>query len=144
MSNTNEKALCTTILKVEFFSHTSQKSRSERWREWYSKLKFAFGDALPMIANQIGQQCDPKLHWWGLQWNPVLFDFDSMSAEEEKKCWLYFQTAQYALMDVLSSNFATHEKQIIADHDPLVLTEKLIRQYSEMWDSKLLSFPDKA
>ena len=97
-----------------------------------------------MIANQIGQQCDPKLHWWGLQWNPVLFDFDSMSAEEEKKCWLDFQTAQYALMDVLSSNFAMHEKHIIVDHDPLALTEKVIRQYSKMWDSKFLSFPDKA
>jgi hypothetical protein len=83
-------------------------------------------------------------YWWGLEWNPALFDFDSMSVEEEKKCWLDFQTAQYAFMDVLSSNFATHEKQIIADHDPFVLTEKVISQYSKMWDSKLLSFPDKA
>jgi len=29
MRNTKEKALRTTILKVEKFSHTSQKSRSE-------------------------------------------------------------------------------------------------------------------
>jgi hypothetical protein len=84
-----------------------------------------------MITNQIGQQCDPKSHWWGLEWNPALFDFESMTAEEEKKCWLDFQTAQNAIMDVLSSNFATHEKQIIADHEPLALTEKVIRQYSE-------------
>jgi len=95
-------------VKVEKFSHTSQKSRSERWREWYSKLRFAFGAALPMIANQIDQQCDPKSHWWGLEWNPALFDFETMSAEEEKKYWLDFQTAQYALMDVLSSNFASN------------------------------------
>ena len=142
MSKTSDKR--TTTLKVEKFSHSSHKPRSERWREWYSKLKFAFGAALPMIANQIGQQCDPTSHWWGLEWNSAFFDFDSMSADEEKKCWLEFQTAQYALMDVLSSNFATHEKQIIADHDPLVLTEKVIRQYSEMWDSKLTFFPIKA
>ena len=61
-----------------------------------------------MIANQIGQQCDPKSHWWGLEWNPALFDFESMTAEEEKKCWLDFQTAQNAIMDVLSSNFASN------------------------------------
>jgi hypothetical protein len=97
-----------------------------------------------MIANQIVQQCDPTSHWWGLEWNPAFFDFDSMSAEEEKKCWLEFQTAQYAIMDVLSSKFATHEKQIITDHDPLALTEKVIRQYSEMWDSNLTFFPAKA
>jgi hypothetical protein len=35
-------------------------------------------------------------------------------------------------MDVLSSNFATHEKQNIADYEPLALTEKVIRQYSEI------------
>ena len=39
-------------------------------------------------------------------------------------------------MDVLSVNFATHEKQIIADHDPLVLTEKVTRQYSEVYRFK--------
>ena len=83
MSKTSDKR--TTTLKVEKFSHTSHKPRSERWREWYSKLKFAFGAALPMIANQIGQQCDPTSHWWGLEWNSAFFDFDSMSAEEEKK-----------------------------------------------------------
>jgi hypothetical protein len=100
MSKTSDKR--TTTLKVEKFSHSSHKPRSERWREWYSKLKFAFGAALPMIANQIGQQCDPTSHWWGLEWNSAFFDFDSMSADEEKKCWLEFQTVQYALMDVLS------------------------------------------
>ena len=137
MSKTSDKR--TTTLKVEKFSHSSHKPRSERWREWYSKLKFTFGAALPMIANQIGQQCDPTSHWWGLEWNSAFFDFDSMSADEEKKCWLEFQTAQYALMDVLSSNFATHEKQIIADHDPCVLTEKVISQYSKMWKTRTVS-----
>jgi hypothetical protein len=34
MSKTSEKALRTTILKVEKFSHTSQKSCSGRWWEW--------------------------------------------------------------------------------------------------------------
>jgi hypothetical protein len=131
MNKTNEK----TTLKVEKFSLNSQKSRSERWREWYSKSRIAFGAALPMLANQIGQQCDPEAYWrWGLEWSPALFDFDNMSVKEEQHCWLDFQKSQYSLMDVLSANFATHEKQIIADHDPLVLTEKVTRQFSEIFN----------
>jgi hypothetical protein len=66
MNKMNEK----TTLKVEKFSLNSQKSRSELWREWYSKLRFAFGAALPMLANQIVQQCDPEAYWRGLGVEP--------------------------------------------------------------------------
>ena len=37
----------------------------------------------------------------------------------------------------------THEKQIIADHDPVQLVEKLKNKYSETWNAKLEFFPDK-
>jgi hypothetical protein len=148
MSKTSEKR--TTTLKVEKFSHTSQKPCSERWREWYSKLKFAFGAALTMIANQIGQQCDPKSYWWGLEWNRALFDFDNMSAEEEKKCWLDFQTAQYALMDVLSSNFVTNRSLLtmirlhLRKKSPGNIPRFRVRNLGKMWESKLQFFPTKA
>ena len=66
--------------------------------------------------------------------SPALFDFDNVLAKEEHQCWPYSQKDQYSLMDVLSVNFATHEKQIIADHDPLVLTEKVTRQFSEIFN----------
>jgi uncharacterized protein (DUF2249 family) len=40
-------------------------------------------------------------------------------------------------------NFGTHEKQIIADHDPVQLVEKLKTKYSVEWNAKLEFFPDK-
>jgi hypothetical protein len=49
-------------------------------------------------------------------------------------------------MDVLSANFAMHEKQIIADLDQLVLTEKVTRQYSEIlpWIPRESKLPFRA
>ena len=38
----------------------------------------------------------------------------------------------------LSENFGTHEKQIIADHDPDQLVEKLKTKYTVDWNSKEL------
>jgi len=38
---------------------------------------------------------------------------------------LTFKKAQYSLLHVLSENFGMHDKQIIADHDPVQLVEKL-------------------
>jgi hypothetical protein len=43
----------------------------------------------------------------------------------------------------LSENFGTHEKQIIADLDPVQLVEKLKNKYSDIWNTKLELFPDK-
>jgi hypothetical protein len=46
-------------------------------------------------------------------------------------------------LHVLSENFSTHEKQIIADHDPVQLVEKLKTKYLVEWNAKLEFFPDK-
>jgi hypothetical protein len=97
-----------------------------------------------MLANQISEKCSPEEYWWGLHWNPQLFDFDVMTKAEEQQLYLNFSKAQHSLLHVLSVNFGTHEKQIIADHDPVVLAEKLAREYSESWDSKHPYFPPKA
>ena len=45
--------------------------------------------------------------------------------EQEQKLCVDFQKAQYSLLHVLSENFGMHNKQIIADHDPVQLVEKL-------------------
>ena len=55
---------------------------------------------------------------------------------------LVFIRSQYSLFHVLSENFVTHEKQIIADHDRVQLVEK-IKKYSDTWNTKLELFPDK-
>ena len=51
--------------------------------------------------------------------------------EQEQKLCVDFQKAQYSLLHLLSENFGTHEKQIIADHDPVQLVEKLKIKYSD-------------
>jgi hypothetical protein len=48
----------------------------------------------------------------------VILDFDNMMQEEEQKLYFDFQKAQYSLLHVLSENFGTHEKQIIAGWTP--------------------------
>ena len=59
------------------------------------------------------------------------------------KLYVDFQRAQYSLLHVLSENFGTHEKQIIADNDPVQLVENLKDKYSDTWNIKLELFPDK-
>ena len=54
-----------------------------------------------------------------------------------------FKKAQYSLLHVLSENFGTHEKQIIADHDPAQLVVKFTAKHMVVWDAKLEFFPDK-
>jgi hypothetical protein len=66
-----------------------------------------------------------------------------MTLEQEHKLYVDFQKAQYSLLHVLCENFGTHEKQIIADHDPVQLVEKLKDKYSDIWNAKLEFFPDK-
>ena len=53
-----------------------------------------------------------------------------LNQEQEQKLYIDFQKAQYSLLHVLSENFGTHEKQIIADHDPVQLVEKLKAKYT--------------
>jgi uncharacterized protein (DUF2249 family) len=55
-----------------------------------------------------------------------------MNQEQEQKLYVDFHKAHYSLLHVLSKNFGTHEKQIIADHDPVQLVEKLKNKYSEI------------
>jgi hypothetical protein len=66
-----------------------------------------------------------------------------MTQEQEQKLYVDFQKAQYSLLHVLSENFCTHENQIIADHDPFQLVEKLKNKYSDTWNTTLEFFPDK-
>jgi len=72
---------------------------------------------------------DPSKYWWGLTWNPLL-DFDNFNPEQEQKLYVDFQKDQYSLLHVLSENFSMHDKQIIADHDPVQFVEKLKVKYT--------------
>ena len=112
MSN-NDKANCYNALKVSKFDHSSTTPRATRWREWVVKLRYAFGSAYPLLANQTSEVLDPLKYWWGLTWNPLL-DFDNFNPEQEQKLYVDFQKAQYSLLHVLSEKFGTLEKQIIA------------------------------
>ncbi len=107
-------------LKVSKFDHSSTTPRVTRWREWVVKLRYAFGSAYPLLANQTSESLDPSKYWWGLTWNALL-DFDNFTQEQEQKLYVDFQKAQYSLLHVLSENFGMHDKQIIADHDPVQL-----------------------
>jgi hypothetical protein len=129
--------------QVEKFSHDLEKPRAERWRDWIQKLKFAFGASFPALTNQISEKVDYQEHWWGLVWNEQLFVFDNMTPSEERQLYLEFIKAQNAIMSVLSSNFGTHEKQTIADHDPVALTAKMVKLHPAEWDDRLTFFPSK-
>ena len=96
--------------------------------------------AYPLLANQTSESLDPSKYWWGLTWNALL-DFDNFNQEQEQKLYVDFQKAQYSLLHVLSENFGTHEKQIIADHDPVQLAVKLTAKHTADWDEKLEFFP---
>jgi hypothetical protein len=85
---------------------------------------------------------DPSKYWWGLTWSPLL-DFENFNPEQEQKFYVDFQKAQYSLLHVLSENFGMHDKQIIADHDPVQLVEKLKAKYKVNWDRELEFFPDR-
>jgi hypothetical protein len=141
MSN-NDKTNGYNTLKVSKFDHSSTTPRAMRWREWVVKLRYSFGAAHPLLANQTSEVLDPLAYWWGVTWSPLL-DFDNMTQEQEHKLYVDFQKAQYSLLHVLSENFGTHEKQIIADHDPVQLVGKLKDKYSDTWKTKLELFPDK-
>ena len=106
------------------------------------KLRYAFGSAYPLLAGQTSEVLDPLKYAWGLTWSPLL-DFDNFNQEQEQKLYVNFQKAQYSLLHVLSENFGTHEKQIVADHDPVQLVEKLKTKYLVEWNAKLEFFPDK-
>ena len=123
MSN-NDKTIGHNALKVSKFDHSSTTPRATRWREWVVKLRYAFGSAFPLLANQTSESLDPSKYWWGLTWNALL-DLDNLNQEQEQKLYVDFQKAQYSLLHVLSENFGMHNKQIIADHDPVQLVEKL-------------------
>jgi len=141
MSN-HDKTNGYNALKVSKFDHSNSTPRATRWREWVVKLRYAFGSAYPLLANQTSEDLDPGQYWWGLTWNPLL-DLDNITPEQEQKLYVDFQKGQYSLLHVLSENFGTHEKQIIADHDPVTLVEKLKHKYSETWNATLEFFPYK-
>jgi hypothetical protein len=139
MSN-NDKTNGYNSLKVSKFDHSSTTPRATRWREWVVKLRYSFGSAHPLLANQTSEALNPLDYWWGLTWSPLL-DLDNIN--QEQKLYVDFQKAQYSLLHVLSENFGTHEKQIIADHDPVQLVEKLKNKYSDTWNINLEFFPNK-
>ena len=141
MSN-HDKTNGYNALKVSKFDHSNSTPRATRWREWVVKLRYAFGSAYPLLANQTSEVLDPGQYWWGLTWNPLL-DLDNISPEQEQKLYVDFQKGQYSLLHVLSENFGTHEKQIIADHDPVTLVEKLKHKYSDTWNATFEFFPYK-
>ena len=141
MSN-NDKENGYHALKVSKFDHSSTTPGDTRWREWVVKLRYAFGSVYPFLANQTSEVLDPFQYWWGLTWSPLL-DFDNFNQEQEQKLCVDFQKAQYPLLHVLSENFGTNEKQIIADHDPVQLVEKLKAKYKVNWDRELEFFPDR-
>jgi hypothetical protein len=122
MSN-QDKTNGYNALKVSKFDHSNSTPRATCWREWVVKLRYAFGSAYPLLANQTSEVLDPGQYWWGLTWNPLL-DLDNTSSEQEQKLYVDFQKGQYSLLHVLSENFGTHEKHIIAHHDPVQLVEK--------------------
>ena len=123
--STNEKSnVGFHSLKVSKFEHSSTTPRVMRWWEWENKLRYAFGSAYPLLANQTSESLDPSKYWWGLTWSPLL-DFENFNPEQEQKFYVDFQKAQYSLLHVLSENFGMHDKQIITDHDPVQLVEKL-------------------
>jgi len=129
-------------LKVGKFDHSSTTPRAMRWREWENRLRYAFGSAYPLLANQTSESLDPSKYWWGLTWSPLL-DFERFDADQEQKLYVDFQKAQYSLLHVLSENFGMHDKQIIADHDPVQLVEKLKVKYTVEWDRDLEFFPNR-
>jgi len=141
MSN-NDQANGYNTLKVSKFDHSSTTPRATPWREWVVKLRYAFGSAYPLLVNQTSEVLDPLDYWWGLTWSPLL-DLDNITQEQEQKFYVDFQKAQYSLLHVLSENFGTHEKHIIADHNPVHLVEKLKTKYLVEWNAKLEFFPDK-
>jgi hypothetical protein len=64
-----------------------------------------------------------------------------MTSAEEQELNLKFTKDRYSLLHVLSKNVGSHEKQIIADHDPVVLVPKLTQKYSDSWDANLEFWP---
>jgi len=58
MSN-NDNANGYNALKVSKFDHSSTTPRATRWREWVVKLRYAFGSAYPLLANQTSEVLDP-------------------------------------------------------------------------------------
>ena len=94
----------------------------------------------PLLSHQTSEVLGPSTYWWGLTWSPLL-DFDNINQEQEQNLYVDFQKAQYSLLHVLSENFGTHDKQIIANHDPVQLVEKLKAKHTVEWE-KLEFFPD--
>ena len=104
------------------------------------KLRYSFGSAHPLLANQLSEVLDPLDYWWGLNWSPLL-DLDSMTQEQEQKLYVDFQKAQYSLLHVLSEKFGTLEKQSIADHDPVQLVESSRRSTPTLGSQSSSFFP---
>jgi len=128
-------------MKVSKFDHSSTSPCATRWREWVVKLRYVFGSAYPLLANQTSESLDPSKYWWGLTWNALL-DFDNFNQEQEQKLYVDFQKAQYSLLHVLSENFGMHDKHIIADNTILFNLWKNSRS-STRSNRDLEFFPDK-
>jgi hypothetical protein len=60
MSN-NEKTNGYHALKVSKFDHSSRTPRVTRWPQWVVKLRYTFGSAYPLLANQT--EVRPPRFW---------------------------------------------------------------------------------
>jgi len=61
------------------------------------KLRYAFGSAYPLLANQTSEVLDPLDYWWALTWSPLL-DLDIITQEQEQKLYVDFQKVQYSVL----------------------------------------------
>ena len=65
----SETKSLTSRLPVEKFKHTNMTmSRADKWSEFKTSLKSAFGQFFPLLAAQLDHECDPTEEVWGLPW----------------------------------------------------------------------------
>ena len=63
----SETKSLTSRLPVEKFKHTNMTmSRADKWSEFKTSLKSAFGQFFPLLAQQLDHECDPTKEVWGL------------------------------------------------------------------------------
>ena len=120
----SETKSLTARLPVEKFKHSNMTmSRADKWEEFKTSLKSAFGQVFPLLAQQLDHKCDPTKEVWGLPWG--VRKFSALTGDAQISLLREFTQAQYALHLTLNENFGTHEKNIIQKHEPSTLTEKL-------------------
>lgn len=109
-------------IRVSAFPHNGTQPRAEKWRDWVQQLETAFGEQFPLLACQLSHKPNPAEDFWGMPFHS-LHDLEVMLDEEKEKLLTQFLKAQYSVLNVLTQNFAKHQKQIIASHSQTALTK---------------------